>query len=76
MAFSFAAHDAPGAHRRRDLAALLAGAATPLAFAPFNFFPLALLAPAVLFVTWHAAAPGRAARRGFLYGLGLFGVGV
>lgn len=76
MAFSSAAHDAPGARRRRDLAALLAGAATPLAFAPFNFFPLALLAPAVLFVTWHAAAPGRAARRGFLYGLGLFGVGV
>lgn len=61
---------------RADLAAFLAGVATPLAFAPFELFPLGVLAPAALFVAWHGAAPGRAAWRGFLYGLGMFGVGV
>ncbi len=47
-----------------------------LAFAPFGFFPLAYLSPALLFLCWAEAAPGRAAWRGFLYGLGLFGGGV
>jgi apolipoprotein N-acyltransferase len=59
-----------------DLAALAAGAVLPLAFAPLGFFPLALLAPALLFVLWTGASPGRAAWRGFLFGLGQFGVGV
>lgn len=61
---------------RTDLLALLAGVATPLAFAPFSLFPLGVLAPAALFVAWQGAAPGRAAWRGLLYGLGFFGVGV
>ena len=55
---------------------MLAGALTPLAFAPFHLFPLAVIAPAVLFVTWLNASAARAAWRGFLFGLGLFGVGV
>ncbi|MEW6332424.1 MAG: apolipoprotein N-acyltransferase, partial [Pseudomonadota bacterium] len=38
--------------------------------------PLAVLAPALLFILWHGASPGRAAWRGFVFGLGLFGVGV
>jgi len=67
--------NAPAA-RRGDLWALLAGAATPLAFAPFGLAPLALLAPAVLFAAWLDAGAARAAWRGFLYGCGLFGVGV
>ena len=62
--------------RSADLIALLAGALTTLAFAPFGVFPLAVLAPAVLFVLWRGASTGRAAWRGFLYGFGLFGVGV
>jgi len=61
---------------RNDLIALLAGAATPLAFAPFDLFPLALLAPAVLFVLWNGTSGARAAWRGFLFGFGMFGVGV
>lgn len=61
---------------RDDLIVLLAGAATPLAFAPFHLFPLAILAPAVLFVVWSGVSPSRAAWRGFLFGLGMFGVGV
>lgn len=59
-----------------DAAAGVAGALLPLAFSPFDLFPLAVLAPAVLFLSWRDASPGRAAWRGFVFGLGLFGVGV
>lgn len=54
----------------------LAGASLPLAFAPFNLFLLAYFAPLVLFYYWLAASPRQAALMGFLFGLGLFGVGV
>jgi apolipoprotein N-acyltransferase len=64
--------------RRWDLVALFAGGLTPLAFAPFPSLlsPLAALMPAILFAAWQSAGVARAAWRGFLYGLGLFGVGV
>ncbi|QKT03104.1 apolipoprotein N-acyltransferase [Ectothiorhodospiraceae bacterium 2226] len=63
--------------RAGDLAALLAGAALPLAFAPFHLWPLAVLAPLVLFALWlPPLTPRRAAWRGYLFGLGMFGVGV
>src|SRR3989344_5525059 len=58
------------------MTALGAGALLPLAFAPFDFFPLAFLLPALLFLLWLDATPTRAAWRGFLFGLGMFGVGV
>jgi len=58
-----------------DGAALAAGAALPLAFAPFGRGPLAPLALAVLFALWMRTAPGRSAWRGWLFGLGVFGVG-
>jgi apolipoprotein N-acyltransferase len=61
---------------RGDLLAILAGALLPLAFAPFGLFPLALLAPALLFALWLPVTPRRAFWRGWLFGLGLFGVGV
>jgi apolipoprotein N-acyltransferase len=61
---------------RADLLALLAGALLPLAFAPLSFFPLAVLAPALLFLLWLDVTPRRALWRGFLFGLGQFGVGV
>jgi apolipoprotein N-acyltransferase len=54
----------------------LAGASLPLAFAPFNLFLLAYFAPLVLFYYWLGASPKQAALLGFLFGLGLFGVGV
>ena len=54
----------------------LAGASLPLAFAPFDFFVLAYFAPLVLFYYWSDSSPKRAALMGFLFGLGLFGVGV
>ncbi len=58
------------------MVALGTGAALPLAFSPFDFFPLAFLAPALLFHLWLEGSPARAAWRGFLFGLGMFGVGV
>ncbi|MDD3517186.1 MAG: apolipoprotein N-acyltransferase [Chromatiales bacterium] len=59
-----------------DLLALLAGAVLVPAFAPFEWRVLAVLAPALFFLTLFNAAPGRAARRGWLFGLGMFGAGV
>jgi apolipoprotein N-acyltransferase len=55
-----------------DIAAAGAGLALPFAFAPWGYWPLALLAPAVLFLSWQGARPGRAAWRGFLFGLAAF----
>ena len=59
-----------------DFLALLVGALVPLAFAPLSIFPLAILAPAVLFLLWLDVSPRRALWRGFLFGVGQFGVGV
>ncbi|MFP4131592.1 MAG: apolipoprotein N-acyltransferase [Thiohalospira sp.] len=61
---------------RADGLAALAGAATVGAFAPFELLPLAVLGPAVLLWLWQGATVGAAARRGFAFGLGLFGAGV
>lgn len=57
------------------LLALLAGVLTTFAFAPFNLWPLALMAPATLFYIWWRsdASPFGI---GFAYGLGLMGSGV
>lgn len=48
----------------------------PLAFAPFDIFPLALVSPLVLFACWRGAEPRRAFLRGWLFGAGAFGIGV
>lgn len=63
-------------HPLFDLLAVLSGALLPLAFAPVNLFVIAVLSPALAFISWHHTRPAVAARRGFLFGLGLFGVGV
>ncbi|MHB8534310.1 MAG: apolipoprotein N-acyltransferase [Sulfuricaulis sp.] len=59
-----------------DAAALVGGLLLPLAFSPFNLYPLAVVSPALLFILWRDVSPGRAAWRGFLYGVGMFGLGV
>lgn len=56
--------------------ALLAGAIMPLAFAPFYFFPVAVFSLVLLFASWQQVTPRQAAWRGWLFGLGMFGVGV
>ena len=59
---------------RGDLLALLAGAVLPLAYAPAGLYPLALIAPALLFRLLLDTR--RNAWRGYLFGVGFFGVGV
>lgn len=59
-----------------DVIAVLSGAALPLAFAPLAIYLLAIVIPGILFWCWHGTSPGLAARRGYLFGLGMFGVGV
>jgi apolipoprotein N-acyltransferase len=56
--------------------ALLAGAATVLAFAPVGFYPLALASFAVLIHLWMRAAPRACFWSGFAFGMGLFVGGV
>ncbi len=62
--------------RTGDLLALLAGGLLPFAFAPYHFHPIAVLSPALLFAAWLGLSPVQAFWRGWLYGLGMFGVGV
>lgn len=59
-----------------DIVTLLAGLLVPLAFAPFNQPWLLFPALIILLLGWHNATPGRAFRRGYLFGFGLFGFGV
>ncbi|HUX91184.1 MAG TPA: apolipoprotein N-acyltransferase [Gallionellaceae bacterium] len=54
-----------------------AGLLGVLGFAPFSFYPLAVLALAILFVQWqHARGKWMAARLGFAFGFGLFSAGI
>jgi len=55
---------------------LFAGCILPLAFAPYNYSPVALLSLAVLFHAWQNATLHSAFFRGFLFGLGQFGFGI
>lgn len=57
------------------LLAFIAGAALPLAFAPFGLFIFAILCPAVLALLWQNASKRFAFLIGFCFGLGLFGLG-
>lgn len=59
-----------------DLLALISGALLTFAFAPLQWYLLAILAPAVLFQLWETVTTARAFLRGWLFGLGLFGTGV
>jgi apolipoprotein N-acyltransferase len=56
------------------VAPLIAGAALPLAFAPFGFWFVAPLAMTTLFLGW-SAAPRESARRAFLFGVAAFAAG-
>lgn len=62
--------------RGGDAAALLLGALFPLAFAPFDLWPLAMLSPAGLFLLWRDCDARAGFRRGWLFGFGLWGAGV
>jgi apolipoprotein N-acyltransferase len=55
--------------------ALVAGVLLALSFAPFGWWPLAILAPAILMWLWDGASPRRAAVIGFWFNAGTFSVG-
>jgi apolipoprotein N-acyltransferase len=52
--------------------ALPVGGIVSLAFAPFGWWPLAILGTAYLFALWHDAPPSRAAKSGVLFTAGTF----
>ena len=58
------------------LAAALLGMLLVLAFAPFEIFPLAVLAPAGLSALIYHASPKRSFWLGYVFGASLFGAGV
>lgn len=62
--------------RLRLLIALLAGGLLPLAFAPFGFWPLGIVSPAILLWLLPGLSWRQATALGFVYGLGQFGVGI
>ena len=55
--------------------AFVAGMLLALSFAPFGWWPLAILAPALLMWLWDGALPRRAAVLGFWFNAGTFSVG-
>jgi len=59
-----------------DAIAVMAGAASVLAFSPFDVSPLAIICPALLFALWSVSSARRAAWRGFLYGAAEFLLGI
>jgi apolipoprotein N-acyltransferase len=58
------------------LVAILLGISLVFAFAPFDIYPLAVLAPAGLLALIMHTSPSRAGRIGFSFGLGMFSAGV
>ncbi len=58
--------------RRGDLAASVSGLLLPMAFAPLQWWPLAPLCLGVLFFCWQTDDARQAARKGFLFGAGVF----
>jgi apolipoprotein N-acyltransferase len=61
--------------RAHYLLAVVAGAALPLAFAPFELFFVAPLSYAALLYVWTDAAPRRALGLSFAWGCASFGLG-
>ncbi len=62
---------------RHRLIALVAGATMPLAFAPFSFWPISILSPAVLIYQLTLFdRPAKAFQLATFFGLGYFGFGV
>ncbi len=59
------------------LLALIAGLLFPLAFAPYDLWPLVLVSAALGYTALvRSPTPGRAFTAGWLYGVGMFGFGI
>jgi apolipoprotein N-acyltransferase len=62
--------------RFRALSALIAGALTPLAFAPFDLWPLIFITPAILYSLIRHTSVKQSLWYGWVFGVGFYGVGV
>jgi apolipoprotein N-acyltransferase len=62
--------------RMNVLLPLLGGMLFPFAFSPFDVFWMPLFSLALLFWSWLNATPNQAFFRGYLFGVGQFGVGI
>ena len=60
----------------RLITGFLSGALLTLAFSPYDFWIIGFVSPAILFRLWHRTRPVEAFYLGYIYGLGMFGVGV
>ena len=60
----------------QGLLCLSVGGLTAFAFAPYNIYVIPFITSAILFITWRKNNKTKAFINGYLYGLGLFGVGV
>ncbi len=60
---------------RWELFLPFSGVFLTFAFAPFEFSYLAVFSLLIVFLSWLECSPARAATRGYLYGLGLYGSG-
>jgi apolipoprotein N-acyltransferase len=60
----------------RVLLAVFFGASTSFSFAPYSVWPLAIISPAVLLLLSYTQKPKRAFLIGWLWGMGLFGLGL
>lgn len=60
----------------RAVMAFIAGALCTLGFAPFDVYPLGMLAPALFIFLWQYSTRAQASWFGFCFGMGLFGTGV
>lgn len=58
-----------------DVIALIAGAFVTLSLAPFNIWPLGMVAPLVLYLCLQCSSPSRGFLRALLFGLAMFGSG-
>lgn len=57
-------------------ASLFAGVIYPLGFAPFSWWPLALLSVSIIFLLWDTLSRRDALLSATIFGLGVYGVGV
>ncbi len=60
---------------RGDLVAIVAGALLPFSLAPYNIWPLGILAPALLVFLLDTTPPKKAFWRSWFFGAGMFGAG-
>ncbi len=63
-------------HFRWEFLSFISGTVLTLAFSPFDFYLVAYFSLMLLYASWLDVSPGKAALRGYLFGMGLFASGV